>query len=103
MSIFQIEPPSAHAPLSIPDTEVAHLILGRDLNRATRDRLRARGEWPPVTYVAGFAVVLTADLQTFLAQAKNATDAARAARQERGRRAVARRWERVHSASAEAA
>ena len=102
-SIFQSEPSPARAPLSIPDENVARVILGYDLHRSTRDRLRAKGEWPPLTYIAGHAVVLTADLHAFLDHAKNATDAARAARQDRCRRAVAARWERVRGAAVQAA
>src|ERR1700761_4991382 len=100
-SLVSQEPASALAPLCVPDTEVARLILGRDLNQSTRNRLRARDEWPTVTFIAGFAVVTVEDLEPFLHRAKGATDAARAERQARGRRNIAKRWERVHGTPAE--
>ena len=83
----------------MPDSQVAHYLLGHPLNDARRNRLRARGEWPPVIYLAGEARVLLTDIQQFLQRAREATDAARAERQERGRRNVLKRWERHRAAA----
>ena len=83
------------ASLAVPDGEVAKLILGRDLRPSTRDRLRVAGEWPPNFYVAGRAYVLRSDIEAFLSRVKEATDRKRASLSERGKRAVAARWNRA--------
>ena len=80
--------------LAIPDSEVARLILGRDLQPATRDKLRARGEWPPCFYVAGRAYVLRSDIAAFLEAQKQRGQEQRAKRRQQSRAAINARWSR---------
>ena len=93
MSIAEIEidPRS----IAVPDAQTSKLILGHDLTKATRDRMRERGEWPPCFYVAGAAYVLRADIATFIEAAKGRAMDRHQESQARGRKAVAARWSRA--------
>jgi len=89
---------SSTTSLAVPDDEADILIIGRRLNKATRDKLRARGEWPPVFYVGRRAFVLRYDIETFLEQRKAAAAKVHAELSDRGRRAVETRWRRHRGA-----
>jgi hypothetical protein len=80
--------------LAVLDNEVARLILGRDIQPATRDKLRSRGEWPPCFYVAQRAYVLRSDILEFLERAKQRSEEQRAKRREQSRNAINARWAR---------
>lgn len=81
--------PGSPSPLAVRDDQVALLIIGRDLSRGSRDRLRRRGEWPPNFYVGSTSFVLLKDIEQFLARRVEAAETDRERFSERGKRAVA--------------
>lgn len=74
-------------PLAIPDRDVAKYIIGRTLRDATRDRLRAKGEWPQHFFVGGRAFVLVKDIEDFLEKRRANRDADIARMKQRSNRA----------------
>ena len=77
------------ASIAVPDPEVALVILGRQLTRGQRDKLRNRGEWPPIAfYIGRKAYVLRSDIETFIEARKAAAPEIHAQMSERGRQEV---------------
>jgi hypothetical protein len=78
-------------PIALTDEAVCSL-LGLTLTARKIIKLRAIGEFPPFTLIAGKKMVLRSDLDAWLAAQREKTAEIVARRSEQARKSVAARW-----------